>query len=213
MVPFFCEQKFKTFVFIISFYENQKKMKYTVIALISFMILVTACQSSKPPKDAKMVELGSKHEQNGKKIQLANFTLLIDQNWENETPSNNMRIAQFKVKNSPDFPVVVSYFGDMENKTEANLSRWKNQFSKIESYTELTTKIEGITAVKIIGTYKKKPFPMAQNFVDEPGYGSLAAILPSNEGPYFLKLTAPSAIIDEQEEAFVNVLNTYQKKL
>ena len=187
-------------------------MKNIVVSFVLIILFFTACQSSKPPKDAKIVELGSKQTGGDKQVQLANFTLQLPDGWEKEAPSNTMRIAQFRLKNNPEYQVVVSYFGDMDNKVDDNIARWKNQFTKIDNYTELETAIKGITAVKILGTFKKKPFPMAQDFVEEEGFGALAAIVPSNEGPYFLKLTAPAGVINEQVANFIEMLNSYSVK-
>lgn len=187
-------------------------MKKINVAFVVVLLFAVACQSKKVPNDAKIVELDSKKVVVGNRFQLANFTLQLDEKWEEEDASNSMRVTQFKLKEHPEQKIVVSYFGDMDNKVEENIDRWKNQFSDLKSFSELDLLFEDITALKILGTFKKKPFPMAQNFVDTPNYGTLAAIIPSNEGPYFLKLTATKEIIEEQEDAFIGVLNSYEKR-
>ncbi len=50
---------------------------------------------------------------------------------------------------------------------------------------------------------------MADDFTETPGYGTLAAIIPTKSGPYYLKLTALEAIINQQESAFVGMLNSF----
>ena len=97
------------------------------------------------------------------------------------------------------------------NMIKANIDRWKSQFTEQDSYDDLKFSDKNITGVKILGTYKLKSFPMAQDYTDTPDYGVLAAIVPSDEGPYFFKLTAPKSIIEEELTRFTEVLNSYSK--
>lgn len=182
------------------------------IFILSVAFMLYSCNSGKIPKDAKIVELRSKQKQDKQLLQFANFTLQLNNDWEKEPPSNAMRVAQFKLKAYPNYQLVVSYFGNTNNNISENVERWKKQFSQVENYYELKPNMKAITAVKIQGTYKNQPFPMSQEFVDEPAYGMLAAIIPSNEGPYFLKFTAPDSIIEKQERNFVEALNSYTTK-
>ncbi|MDA3930043.1 MAG: hypothetical protein PF541_13925 [Prolixibacteraceae bacterium] len=186
-------------------------MKKAYILVVAVSILA-ACSSNKVPKDAKIVAAVKTELKATGNYSLANFTLQIPNSWEEEAASNSMRVAQFKVKEFPEYEVVVSYFGNNNNMVKANIERWKGQFSQQESYTELSPNQNEVTGVKIIGTYKLKAFPMAQDFSETPNYGTLAAIVPSNEGPYFLKLTAPAHVIESQEKYFVEVLNSYSIK-
>ncbi|MDZ7774435.1 MAG: hypothetical protein U5L09_01880 [Bacteroidales bacterium] len=66
--------------------------------------------------------------------------------------------------------------------------------------------------VEIDGAFKVKPFPMAQEFTETPGYKMLAAIIPSNEGPYFFKVTAPAKQMNMLKPEFLEFLQSYEKK-
>lgn len=190
------------------------KIKLILNTAIALLIL-SACNSGKVPKDAKIVEYGTKgseiSEEDGM-FTASNFSLNIPANWKEEAPSSNLRVTQFRPKDSPEYEVVVSYFGNTDNMVEANIERWKDQFTNIDQFQELALNVTGVTAVKITGTYQLKPFPMADNFVDTPDYGTLAAIVSSVDGPYFLRINAPVAVIEQQEKAFTDVLNTYKTK-
>lgn len=186
-------------------------MKYLTGAIILFF-LISGCNSGKTPKDAKEVDINAKRTVRSNSYTVANFTLQLADSWEEETPSNSMRVTQFKLKKYPEYQVVVSYFGPMDNQLEENISRWKNQFSSIDEFAHLELKSSELTAIKILGTYKKKAFPMANDFVETPNYGTLAALIPSSEGPYFLKLTAIKEIIEAEEINFIEVLNSYSLK-
>jgi hypothetical protein len=191
-------------------------MKY--LFLISAIALL-GCNTNRTPKDAKIIEYGSKqsnspqsvgHSENAHQFSAANFTIDIPTAWVEEKPSNNMRITQYRLKEHPGYEVVVSYFGNFDNMVEANINRWKEQFAAIDTYEEPALNTMGVTLVKIIGTIKLKPNPMADDFTETPGYGTLAAIVTSNEGPYFLRLNAPGEVINLQEKIFTEVLNSYR---
>ena len=175
-------------------------------------LLMAACNANKVPKDAKVVAPASVGEALGGNFTLANFSLNIPEKWTEGTASNNMRVTQFQLKSHPEYEVVVSYFGNNDNMVKANIERWKEQFSVEDSYTELELNHKKFTGVKIMGTYKLKAFPMAQDFTEAPNYGTLAAIVPSNEGPYFLKLSAPAEVIEAETARFIGVLNSYQAR-
>lgn len=185
----------------------------TLFIIISLLIAITSCQSGKKQKETSDLASVDKKTSKilNKQYSVADFTLKIAENWESETPANSLRVAQFKLKEHPEFAVVVSYFGRMDNNVDENVERWKNQFSQMDVIENLNLDVEGLMAVKILGTYKRKPFPMAKDFEETPDYGMLAAIVPSSEGPYFLKLTAPQSLIQAQERIFINVLNSYAK--
>lgn len=185
------------------------KKAYILMAIVAF--IVTACNSGKIPRDAKIVEPISTKTMAKGTFALADFSLTIPEGWEEVPAANNMRVTQFRIKAHPEYDVVVSYFGNNGNMVDANVSRWRGQFTKEDSYENLPLESKGPTGIKILGTYKIKPFPMAQEFTESPDYGMLAAILPSKDGPYFIKFTAPKAVIDEQEPVFTQLLNSYSR--
>lgn len=185
-------------------------MKKIYILLVVFALFATACNSNKVPKDAKKVEPIEQKTTVKGNYTLSNFSLSIPETWQEQAASNSMRVAEFVIKKYPDYPIVVSYLGNNDNMIQANIDRWRGQFSLEDSYTELELTQPAVKGTKILGTYKLKAFPMAQDFTDTPSYGMLAAIIPSEEGPYFLKVTAPENVIQEETETFVKVLNSYQ---
>lgn len=187
-------------------------MKNTIIPIVLIALLISACNSKKIPKDAKIVEPKSMSVTSTASVTLANFSLTIPDGWQEVPVANSMRIKQFKINKYPDFEVVFSYFGNTDNMIEENITRWRGQFSKEDEYVELELQNKIPTGIKLLGTYKSKPFPMAEEFTESPGYGMLAAILPSNEGPYFIKFTAPKEIIGDQESNFIDLLNSYTSK-
>jgi len=189
----------------------KNKTMHKVYLLVSFLVVLSACNSSKVPKDAKIVAPIQQQAVSDGNFSLADFSLQIPDSWHEETASNSMRVTQFSLKNHPEYEVVVSYFGNNANMVEANIQRWKGQFTEQEEYQELDVNNKELTGIRILGTFKLKAFPMAQDFTETPDYGTLAAILPSKEGPYYLKLTAPGDVIKAETPTFIKVLNTYKR--
>ncbi|MFA9389290.1 MAG: hypothetical protein ACERKD_05760 [Prolixibacteraceae bacterium] len=182
---------------------------YLLIALI--VLFMTSCNSGKIPKDAKIVAPISSTSTPKGSFLLADFSLEIPAGWEEMAAANTMRVTQFQMQAHPEYELVISYFGNNADMVDENIARWRGQFTKEDSYGILSLKSSGPTGVKILGTFKTKPFPMAQEFTESADYGMLAAILPSKDGPYFIKLTAPEAIIEEAEASFVELLDSYKR--
>lgn len=155
-------------------------------------------------------EVVVKEDKSKEELQLANFTLKLSESWKQEQPGNRMRVAQLYFVDKPEIKMAVFFFGEQDMKEE-NIERWKNQYTMQDSYNSLNVESELITAIKITGTYKKKAFPMAQDYTEAPDYGTLAAIVPSDKGPFYFKLTAPEDFINKQEEGFIEMLNSYTK--
>lgn len=177
---------------------------------LALVILIGACNNNKKVRvEPVSVPSEKSVEMDGEVLELADFQLFVPESWEKETPSNQMRIAQFGIKGNSENKVVVSYFGEMESQVDANIERWERQFSKLESSVVLKTAHANISAVKMIGTFKFKPFPMAQQFEERANYGMLSAIIPSNEGPYFIKLVGPADLVDAELASFLQALDSY----
>ena len=140
---------------------------------------------------------------------LSNVQIQIPDGWQQEQPDSKMRVAQLSKIDNVEHKLAVFYFGQ-QDMVEANLSRWRGQFSEISKEEQPEVTSENITTLKLSGTFKKKPFPMSQEFVETPDYGMLAAIIPSNEGPYYLKITGPIAFISDIESDFIEMLNSVQ---
>ena len=120
-----------------------------------------------------------------------------------------MRIAEYRLKSATEYSINVFHFG-MQDMIDENISRWRQQFVEETSYTPLTVKDTSVIAVKILGTYKLKDTPMAQEFTETENYGTLAAIVPSYSGPLYFKLSAPGDILGAHEDDFLKMLNSYE---
>lgn len=180
--------------------------KFSIILLV--FAFYSCGVNDKQNKDASQASVEMNSE---KLLELSDLSMKISSAWKQETPTGQMRIAQLASVNNPAVKLVVFYFGQ-QDMIEANVQRWKGQFVTLTSEQELDMKDKNVTAIKLKGTFKKKDFPMAQDFTEVPGYAMLAAIVPSATGPYYFRLVAEEEIIEELEADFVSLINSNKEK-
>ncbi len=143
-------------------------------------------------------------------IEIGDKKLTLPEGWKNTEPSNKMRQFEFEIDRSKGLVVAGFYFGEQSGLEEANIERWKGQFTVIES--EMKSMLAGgnTTLLEIQGTYKDKPFPMAQEFNVVENFMMLAAIVKTGKGPYYFKLTGSKELLEEQKEHFGKFLESYR---
>lgn len=194
-------------------------MKKIFALLLPVLMLTFSCMNNNRPEK---VEMKAQEEEktnagdnkvidaHGDEIAFANFTLQKPEDWILSKPSSEMRLVEFVTPKSPENPIVGFYFGNREEMVEANITRWRGQFSEEENFNRETMD-DGQVFVEIEGTFNVKPAPMAQNFTPTPGYKMMAAIIPSDQGPYFFKVTAPAEQMDMLKSEFLEFLNSYEQ--
>ena len=125
--------------------------------------------------------------------------------WTKETPASNMRKAQYKVpdkeKQAKDAELTLFYFGKNAGGIDANIKRWAGQMGQTEAKPET---IEGkckITLVDIKGTYSERPNqPPLENA------RMLAAVVATDNGPWFFKLVGPADTVGDWREELIKLL-------
>lgn len=186
-------------------------IKNTILATALITIL-SSCGGNSNPKSLPPVSSNSSEAQPATNINsvdglvLSNVKLAIPAGWTQEKPSSQMRVAQLVLKNDPKVKMAIFYFGE-QDMIQENIDRWRGQFVKEDSFKDLEVNSGSCRVVKILGIYKLKPFPMAQEFKETPNYGVLAAIVNTNKGPYYLKIEAPKSIIEQEEKSFLAMLD------
>src|ERR1043166_8393829 len=120
-----------------------------------------------------------------------------------------MRKAQMKINgkdNQPGAEVVFFYFGEGGGGgTQANIDRWLGQFQepkeKLHPKVEETTiKKHKVTFVQVEGTYMSG-MPGASRS-PQPNSMLFGAILESDQGNVFIKLTGPAKLVRDSQETF-----------
>jgi hypothetical protein len=125
-----------------------------------------------------------------------------------------MRVAEFVVPrvsgDAEDGELIVYYFGGSGGGVEANLQRWTAQFQPRNEPTRTTATVNGLklTTLDVKGTYIAEVRPGATERHNKPGFRMRATVVETPKGPYFIKLTGPSATIDRAGVAFDQFLRS-----
>ncbi len=142
-------------------------------------------------------------------LKLANFTLTKPDSWTQENPASQMRIVQYACGTDNSVKVVGFFFGQQDMIKE-NIDRWKGEFVKLEKFNESKLSNDKITYIELEGAYRVKPAPMSSEFVETPGYMTLAAIVPSAEGPYYFKVNGPAETLKKEIANFKKFVGSYK---
>jgi hypothetical protein len=103
---------------------------------------------------------------------------------------------------------------------QANIDRWYGQFTQPDGAdTKQRAKVEKIQAggqevhlVDISGTFRDQRGPAAPA-VERPKYRMLAAIIETKAGgDYFIKFYGPERTVTENEKAFLEMINSLERK-
>jgi hypothetical protein len=200
-------------------------MKYFYIALIAVVMIVSCGKKEEAAKDphSGMPMTGMGKEQmlespksdiklEGSVLTFADVKMTVPADWINEEPSSPIRNIQFTSKGDVEFVMAGFYFGNQEEMVEANKQRWEAEYTKIDKSDKKEYAGGKITLILLEGTYKKKPFPMSEEYKETPGYKTLAAIVKTKDGPYFFKAVDIIKAIDNQFSNFDSFLKSYSAK-
>jgi hypothetical protein len=127
--------------------------------------------------------------ESGQVFSFADLTFAIPSGWKQIEASSAMRLAEFRSEQAPDVEIVAFHFGPSAGSVEANLSRWKDQFAKLESDREENLLGGKVRIADYSGVFKLAAAPMSPNFQEAAGYRMLASIVISQSGPVFFKVT------------------------
>lgn len=143
------------------------------------------------------------------------LTFTVPEGWVSETPSSAMRKAQFKLprqgSDTEDARLVVYFFGpDQGGSVEDNIQRWAGEYQQpdgrksIDVAQRSTRRVNGmdVTEVDVSGTLDAETMPGSGQRVRKENQRTLAAIVQSEHGSYFIKLTGPAATIAYWEPSF-----------
>ncbi|MDF1815462.1 MAG: hypothetical protein P1V20_24900 [Verrucomicrobiales bacterium] len=146
-------------------------------------------------------------------IKAGEFSFSYAAPWIRQAVTSSMRAGQLTYKQSDEnlknVDVVFFYFGPGgAGGIDANIERWKGQFvGDAETNTEKKT-VNGREIVYFTGkgTFEDSMGgPFSGNRVQRKDYSVLAAILPSDGGPAFLKMTGPTAAVEAAREDFIKL--------
>ncbi|MBV1858701.1 MAG: hypothetical protein KUG77_09845 [Nannocystaceae bacterium] len=148
---------------------------------------------------------------------LAEFAVSVPKEWEKGQPSGMMRMAQWVVPGpGGDGELVVYRFKGGAGGVEANMTRWKGQFTPpegktLEDISKLDKKTVGaltMHTLDVTGRYVAAMMPGADEKHDKPEHRMLAAIIEGSGDPLFFKATGPAKTLDVWAPAWATMLGT-----
>lgn len=152
-------------------------------------------------------------------ITVSEFTFKFDKPWIRQQAASSMRAGQLLYDHEDeklqDIELVIFFFGaGGGGGIQANIDRWLGQF---EGTPESKTEEKEIGGKKIIlltakGTFLDTmagagPFSGGPK-TPKPDTTMLAAILPSDQGDVFLKLTGPTASVEAMKDAYLKFVES-----
>lgn len=152
---------------------------------------------------------------------LPGLAFSVPKEWEKGTPSNSMRQGQWVLPGpGGDAELVVFRFPDRAGTVEANINRWKGQFTPPEGKTidEATTTKEiagpdglSTTLVDVSGTFVAATQPGGDQKHNDPGRRMLAAIVSGSGAPFYFKAVGPKATMDLWAPAYDAMVASFAK--
>ena len=148
---------------------------------------------------------------------LAEFQVSVPKEWEKGQPSGMMRMAQWVIPGpGGDAELVVYRFKGGAGGVQANMDRWKGQFTPPEGKTpddiakvgEKTVGALTLHTLDATGHYTAAMTPGAAEKHDNPDYRMLAVIVEGSGDPLFFKATGPAKTLDVWAEPWGTMLDS-----
>jgi hypothetical protein len=145
-------------------------------------------------------------------VTLLDYKTTVPAGWTPRAPSSNMRLAEYTIAGSDaanGAEVVVYFFGKGQGgNVEANLARWKGQFSTPdgspvpETVTRDSTGAFPITFAEYRGTYARG-IGAGDASQAKTGQMLIAGIAETPRGTLFIQLFGPAARVAAERDAFM----------
>ena len=148
--------------------------------------------------------------------QSGSLTFTKPDGWNDRAPASSMRVAEFVIPraaaDTEDGELIVYFFGGTGGSVEDNLKRWESQFAEPREVERgsIANHPSGlkISTIYVTGTYVAEVRPGATERYNKPGFSMRAAIVETPRGPYFIKLTGPTATVAQARPAFDRFIGT-----
>ena len=138
--------------------------------------------------------------------------------WKEETPTNQMRLAQFKIPkvgdDAEDAELII--FKGLGGSATANIDRWKKTFGADDQAKAKVTDLE-IAGGKgqlldIAGSYqfKARPFDPNAKTEEKKGYAMVALHWEGPQNVYHFRLTGPARTVEKNRQAFMDWLKSFK---
>jgi hypothetical protein len=127
---------------------------------------------------------------------------------------SDKRKATYKIaavdKDPEDAELAVFYFGKNQGGTaEANIERWKSQFTDATDLKRTERSANGMkqTVIEIQGTYDPSSMAITES-TPKPNFRMIAAVVETPAGSYFFKLSGPSKTVESARRRYMALLDS-----
>jgi hypothetical protein len=156
-------------------------------------------------------------------VEIAGMKSKAPEGWKEETPANEMRLAQFKLPKAEGDPedaqLIIFYFKGGSGTAEQNLQRQLAKFKPAEGKDKPDVKLDKIMVGKteapyqdISGTYLSKFPPNAPTakVTEKPNYRQLYVPLITDKGDYYPTLVGPAKTVEKHKKEFEEFLKNFK---
>ncbi|WP_396219260.1 hypothetical protein [Gemmatimonas sp.] len=141
------------------------------------------------------------------------YRTTVPAGWVASTPSSSMRLAEYRVPatgSAIPVEIVVYFFGPGQGgSSQANLDRWKSQFSNpaggdvAETVRRDTTGAFPLTVAEYSGTYARGTGAGSAPDAARPGHKLIAVVAETPRGTLFFQCFGPVAAVDAQRAVYL----------
>ena len=202
------------------------------LGVLMSLVVMVACSNGQPTQKAtessppaNSASLSSSHGSSvGSEKIFGSLRLNVPAGWVDQPPSSSMRKGQFILPkqdgDTADAEMVVFYFGAGQGgSVDANIDRWIGQISQPDgssskakaNTTKRTIADLPVTLVDVSGTYQALMMPGGGDQSPHSGYRMIAAVVETNEGPWFFKLVGPEKTVSKWSASFDQFINSLHK--
>ena len=148
-------------------------------------------------------------------VALLDYHARVPATWTFRKPTSNMRLAEYVAGNAGGAEVVVYFFGPAQGGTvDANLARWKSQFSN-PSGAPVEEKISHeksgtfpLTIAEYHGTYARGVGAGSTAAQALPDHVLMAVVAETPKGTLFFQLFGPKAAVAAQRAAYLEFVRS-----
>ena len=148
-------------------------------------------------------------------VKLLEYQAKVPTGWTSKTPSSTMRLAEYVAGAPGGAEVVVYFFGTSQGGTvDANLARWKSQFSNPsggavqEKITHEKNAAFPLTIAEYRGTYARGMGAGSAPAQALPNHILTAVVAETPKGTLFFQLFGPVAAVEAQRAAYLDFVRS-----
>jgi hypothetical protein len=161
-------------------------------------------------------------ENKGTLVDLDGLKSAAPASWKEEAPSNQMRLAQFKLpkEKGDEFDADVVIFKGFGGTVRENVNRWKGQFippegktiDDVAKVTEIKIAGRDATLLDVHGTYlfKRRPIDPDERAEKRPGFHMLAVQFSGPQNLYHIRLVGPAKTVEKYKAGFEDWLKNFK---